>query len=467
MRSERLVSQFSALRNSFCQSRRVFCYDGNSFFNEVRSGLFFFVIGRGLSMVLNQMKGWIFGVLLLLAAVGGAAPRPFPRCSEAQAVTGGGKDHLFASYYAINSWSADNRYITVLETDVRDRQPLTSDPAVLGLVDLTDNNRFIPLTETRCWNFQEGTMAHWLGTDPNRKFIYNDMVEGKFAAVIIDIETRAKKVIPYPVSAVTTDGKWAVSINYARLSLTRPDYGYDGAGQDPQADTVWPSADGLFLVDLQSGAGRLIVPIDAVREQMPEVADPKGLAYFCHTVFSRDGQQIFWLARSVENLSGQKARVTKWQTTAFVCNRDGSNIRRCFPDGWGGSHFNWIDAERMIVTAKYQDKVYSHVLFTPGKDDHRRVGKGILDFDGHCVVSNDGAWMLTDTYPDKLNQRKLMMVRMADEAILPLGAFDVVEPYTGQYWRCDLHPRWRNDDAMVGFNSVHGGSRQVYLMDVK
>ncbi len=418
-------------------------------------------------MFLNKSKGLIalsFGMLL---GAGGATLRQFPACSEPRAVTGGEKDHLFASYYAINSWSADHRYITVLETGVKDKLPLASDPAVLGLVDLTDNNRFIPLTETRCWNFQEGTMAHWLGTDPNRRFIYNDMVEGKFVSVIIDIETRAKKVIPYPVSAVTPDGKWAVSINYARLNLTRPDYGYDGAGQDPLADTLWPEEDGLFLVDLQSGEGRLIVPIASVRDQMPAVADPKGLAYFCHTVFSRDGRQIFWLARSVENLSGQKERVTKWQTTAFACNRDGTALRRCFPDGWGGSHFNWIDDKRMVVTAKYQDKVYSHVLFTPGKDDHRRVGRGVLDFDGHCVVSHDGEWMLTDTYPDKLNQRKLMMVRMADEAILPMGTFDVVEPYTGQYWRCDLHPRWRNDDKVLGFNSVHNGSRQVYLIDVK
>ncbi|MDD2599895.1 MAG: hypothetical protein PHO37_11825 [Kiritimatiellae bacterium] len=393
--------------------------------------------------------------------------KEFPTCSEARAVTGGEKDHLFASYYAINSWSADSRYISVLQTDIKDRLPLATDPAVLGIVDLKDNNRFIPLVETRCWNFQEGTMAHWLGFDPNRKLIYNDLAEGKFVSVVIDIQTREKRVIPYPVSAVTRDGQRAVSINYARLNATRPDYGYDGNGQDPLLDTTWPKDDGLFLVDLESGKGKLIVSIDSVREQMPEVKDPQGLAYFCHTVFSRDGKQVFWLARSVENLGEQKQRVAKWQTTAFACNIDGTNLRRCFPDGWGGSHFNWVDGERMVVTAKFKDKVYSHVLFTPGKDDHRRVSEGLLDFDGHCVVSNDGNWMLTDTYPNKLSQRNLMLVRMRDEAVLPLGGYDVVDPYTGTYWRCDLHPRWRNDDQAFGFNSVHNGSRQVYIIDVK
>ncbi len=406
-------------------------------------------------------------VAALLLCAGCTATRDFPAFSQARAVTGGGKDHLFASYYAINSWSADNRYITVLQTGVKDKLPRRDDPATIGLVDLHDGNRFIPLAETRCWNFQEGTMAYWLGTDPNRKFIYNDLVDGKFVSVIFDIQSRERRFVPYPVGAVSPDGQWAVSINYARLNLTRPDYGYDGEGQDPQSGTVWPQDDGLFLVNLETGEGRLIVSIDSVRDRMPEVKDPKGLAYFCHTVISRDGTQIFWLARSVENLAAQKDGVRKWQTTAFVCNLDGSDVRRCFPDGWGGSHFNWIDGKRMVVTAKYQDKVYSHVMFTAGEQDFRRVGGGVLDFDGHCVVSEDGRWMLTDTYPDRLGQRKLMVVRMEDDAILPMGGYDVTEPYTGQYWRCDLHPRWRPDGRAIGFNSVHEGSRQVYLIDVK
>lgn len=394
-----------------------------------------------------------------------ASPKAFPICSKASVVTGGDKEHFFASYFAINSWSADNRYITVLQTDIKDRLPLKTDPAVLGVVDLKNNNRFIPLTETHAWNFQEGTMAHWLGFDPNRKFIYNDWVEGKFVSVVIDIQTREKRVIPHPVSAVTLDGKWAISINYARLKTTRPDYGYDGNGQDPLLDTTWPKEDGLFLVNIESGKGELIVPVDAVREQMPEVKDPKGLAYFCHTVFSRDSKQIFWLARSVENLNEKKV-VSGWKTTAFVCSIDGTNIRRCFPDGWDGSHFNWIDGERMVVTAKYKGEDYSHVLFTPGKDDYRRLCKGLFDFDGHCAVSNDNNWMLTDTYPNKLSQRNLMMVRLEDEAVFPIDHYAVVDPYRF-YWRCDLHPRWRGDDQAFGFNSVHDGSRQVYIVDLK
>lgn len=404
-------------------------------------------------------------LLVTVLAAGIATAGEFPTFSKPRAITSGPKDHLFASYYAINAWSADGRYATVLETDVKNRLPTEEDVAVLGVVDAQDNNRFVPLTETRCWNFQEATMAHWLGTAPQSQFIFNDLVGGKFVSVIFDMATKTRRVVPYPISAVSPDGKWAVSINYARLRLTRPDYGYGGNGQDSRSDVTWPTDDGLWLVNLESGEGKLIVPIASVRDRMPQVKDPKALAYFCHTVFSRDGSKIFWLARSVENLTGQKV-VRKWETTAFTCNRDGSNVQRCFPDGWGGSHFNWLDGQRLLVTAKYKDTVYSHVLFTVGKSDYTRVGRGVLDFDGHGVFSDDGQWMATDTYPDRLGERKLMVLRMSDQAILPLGTFFVPELYREQYSRCDLHPRWRPDGRMLAFNSVHEGSRQVYVIDV-
>ena len=61
----------------------------------------------------------------------------------------------------------------------------------------------------------------------------------------------------------------------------------------------------------------------------------------------------------------KKFKGVNWHTTAFTCNADGTNIRRCFPDGWGSSHFNWKpalserDARTMIVTCKWQNRIAS------------------------------------------------------------------------------------------------------------
>lgn len=197
-------------------------------------------------------------------------------------------------------------------------------------------------------------MAHWLGTDPDSRIIYNDIRGGTFVSVIMDVHTGEElRVIPYSVSAVSPNGEEAISINFARLRLTRTDYGYGGQGQDPRRSQKFPADDGSFLVDLQTGDAKLLVSIAQVKDMVPEV--PKdGLEYFNHTLFSRDGSKVFWLARAVPDRN----------TTALTVNRDGSDLRRCFPDGWGGSHFDWRDGDNLMVTAAYKGKVYGHILFT-------------------------------------------------------------------------------------------------------
>ena len=151
----------------------------------------------------------MFAMLILPGLVAGQSQTSnvWPKVSEAVAITSGPQEHFFASYYGINSFSADQRYVTVLETPIKYRLPTENDPATLGLVDLK-TNKFIPLAETRAWNFQQGCMAHWLGTFPNSRIIYNDMVDGQYVSIIMDVHTKLIiKTIPHPVSAVSPSGK--------------------------------------------------------------------------------------------------------------------------------------------------------------------------------------------------------------------------------------------------------------------
>ena len=393
----------------------------------------------------------------------------FPKIGRPRRLTNGPKDHLLASYTGINSWSADNRYLLVLETDVNGRLSAAGEPCTIGVVDTAEGNRFIPFAETRAWNFQEAAMGHWLKWAKDT-VLFNDYRDGKFVSVIMNWRTKKTiRVIPHPVSAVSEDGRRAISLNYARIRLTRPDYGYAGPGQDALTGEAWPEKDGLWLVDLTTGEAKLIVSIASVRDRMPQVG-PKGLAYFCHTVFSKDASRVFWLARGIDWYDPVKEKAGPWSTTAFTCRTDGSEIRRCFPDDWGGSHFNWRDEKTMAVTVypkKHANGAW-HVTFTVGEEEKvRRLAPGLLDWDGHCVWSPNGKWISTEGYYDKTFHRHWALMRTADEAVIPVGSFFVPEAYRGGFWRCDLHGRWRPDGKQIGFNSVHEGSRQVYVMDVE
>ena len=382
------------------------------------------------------MKHSILAVGLVLASASFAEElAPFPTWSDAYAITKGPHEHLFASYFAIDSWSPNKRYVSVLETDLNGRLPEPNERCTLGLVDLQDGNKFIPVTTTACWNFQEAAMAHWIDDDT---LLFNDVRNGKFVTVIMNWKTKAERILPLPVSAVSEDRTWAVSINYARLSLTRPDYGYAGPGQDPREDVEWPEDDGLWVMDLKTGEHKLILSVAQGRSLMPATkADPKKpghpLAYYCHTIIQKD-----------------KA----------------------------GSHFNWAPdgSPKLLVTAAWDGHIkgewartaWSPVEFTVGEEEKvRRIGAGVLDWDWHCIYSPDGKFMSGDTYWTANCERPWVLVRLADGMTMPMGAFFVPEPYRQTYWRCDLHARYRPDGKQIGFNSVHEGSRQVYLRDIK
>jgi hypothetical protein len=393
------------------------------------------------------------GVALSTPGTCGDATVHFPGVSGARALTSGPKEHLFASYYGITSWDSTGRYALVLETDVRNRLPTEDNPAALVLVDM-EEEELRPLARTRAWNFQQGCMAHWLDGGP--RIVYNDLRDGRFVSVVMDaLEGEELRVIPHPVSAVSPDGREAISLNFARLRHTRTDYGYGGGGQDARMETPFPRDDGLFRVDLETGDAELIVSIAQVKDVVPEVPEG-GVEYFNHTLFSRDGSRVFWLARATPERN----------TTSLTVRGDGKDLRRCFPDGWGGSHFDWLDDDELMVTAEYEGLVYGHILFTVGKDDYRRLGRGLLDYDGHGTFSPDGRWMVTDTYPaGGLREQKLFLMDMRTEAVLPLGRFVQPDEFTGR-WRCDLHPRWSPGGDRIGFNSTHTGSRQVYVIEL-
>lgn len=427
-------------------------------------------------------RGWLCGfVSLALGLVArGETRTPFPTWHAPRAVTQGPHEHLLASYFAIDSWSPDKRYMLVLETDLNGRLPEAGERCTIGVVDLADGNRFIPVSTTACWNFQEAAMGHWVDNDT---ILFNDVREGRFRTVVMDWRTKREiRVLPHPVSAVSEDRTWAVSVNYARLSLLRPDYGYAGPGQDPRETEPWPTDDGLWTMDLRTGASKLILSVADTRSQMPQptrVAGKPGqpLAYHCHTAISKDGAKIFFLARSVDWFEKVTHKVPYWRTTSFTVNRDGTGLRRCFADNWEGSHFNWAPdgSHRLLVTATCRDdydpkvtgRAWSLVEFEVGKErDVRRIGAGILDLDWHCVYSPDGKFMSGETYWNGYNERPWVLVRLADGLTMPMGSFYVPKAYRQTYWRCDLHARFRPDGRQVAFNSVHEGSRQVYVRDI-
>lgn len=381
-----------------------------------------------------------------------------PRVASLQALTKWPKHHFFG-YYGINPWDPTGKDIACMETDFGDRPVRDDDLASIVLVNVESGEKRI-LADTRAWNFQQGSLLHWLPDGPARRVIYNDRVHGVPKAVILDVDSGERRVLPRPIAALAPGGKIAASINYARLATTRPGYGYAGV-PDPYADDPHPKEDGLYVMDVASGDTTLVASMDQVfhLQAVPEALVEKTM-WFNHVLFSRDAKRIFFMAR-YHGAAGPLI------TAGFTVGTDGSDLRCILPYEWGASHFDWVDGKNMVITTKYQagDK-WLHVLIPDGAplEEYTPLAPDFFQIDGHCHVSYDGKWMVSDSYPRGSGRmRELYIMNMDTQSAARIAAFHEPPAFAGEY-RCDLHPRWSPDGKTICIDSTNEGTRQVVLV---
>ncbi len=371
------------------------------------------------------------------------------------AVTAGPEFHFFG-YYDKFPWDLSGRYLLGLETTFMDRPPRPDDVAVVGMIDPEEGNRWQPLTETHAWNWQQGAMLRWLPTAPDRSIIYNDCEEGRFISVILDVHTGERRTLPIPVYAVSRDGKSAVTLNFTRVQRTRPGYGYAGPA-DPYEKQLCPDGDGIYRMDLTTGAHRLIVSLAQIAGIRHDPSMDGAEHWFNHLLFNTDDTRFLFLHRWRRPEGG-------WRTRLFTANPDGSELF-CVADHEMVSHFDWRNPYQILAWARQRGIGDRYFLFTDRTDDQEVIGEEVLTCDGHCSYSPDGRWILTDTYPDQERLRTLLLYCPEENRRVDLGRFHSSELFKDEI-RCDLHPRWSRDGRQICFDSIHEGARQIYVMDV-
>ena len=299
-------------------------------------------------------------------------------------------------------------------------------------------------------------MLHWLPTAPDRLITYNARQDDRFVGVVQDIHSGNKRILPYPISAMTRHGRQALGLNYARLKSLRPVVGYAGL-PDPFAAQNHPSEDGVYTMDTETGAARVLVSYEEAREFLSDYEDVQThKIWFNHTIINRDDTRVAFVVRYRDETREIK------HTILLSASMEGGDLR--IVTDLGASHFDWLTNELIFgwVTMKEGQKYY---LINDRTLEYEEVRPDILTKNGHCSFTCDGAWLLTDEYPDGNNLQALLLWHMLEERLVVLGRFHSPLPFRGEI-RCDLHPRWSRDERQVSFDSIHDGSRQVYVVDV-
>ena len=144
-------------------------------------------------------------------------------------ITRGPGFHWFG-YYDKLQFSPDNRFVLSNKVSFEHRSPTPDDEIEVGMIDLQDNDRWIPLGKTCAWNWQQGCMLQWVpGTES--QVVWNDRQQDRFVCHIMDVKTRDKQTLPSPIYALSPNGREAVSCDFARVADVRPGYGYAGGAR--------------------------------------------------------------------------------------------------------------------------------------------------------------------------------------------------------------------------------------------
>lgn len=374
----------------------------------------------------------------------------------ARAVTKGPKHHFFG-YYDKSPWDKTGRYILSMEIDFCDRQPNPGDKLTVGMVDLQDNDRYIPLDSTPAWCWQQGTMLQWLGNTADRDVVYNSVADGKYVAIVRDVHSGITRTLPRPVYSPSRDGTRAVSLDFARLHRLRPGYGYatlpEQLASDPAPETL-----GIWHMDMATGKNELIVNLKQLAGFKPDDRFANAEHWVNHLLWNPGGTRIVFLHR-------WRIGPKPWATRVFTVKPDGSDLRLHLDTGMA-SHFDWRDDDTLLFWAKTPDEGNAFCLIDVNTNAVSVIARGVLTQDGHCSYSPDGKWILNDTYPGKERKQSLMLYNPATNRRYDLNRFHSPPMFTGP-WRCDLHPRWNRDGTMVCFDGCHDPQRQLYIVDVR
>lgn len=312
------------------------------------------------------------------------------------------------------------------------------------------------IANTKSWNWQQGAMLQWYG---DKEIIYNDYLPDKdsYISKIVNIETGNTKILDKPIYSVSNDGSFALTLNFERLALMRPDYGYFNKKAE------WNNMphdinDGIWFIDMRDDTPRLILTLQQLKNYEP-VSNMEGAKHkINHIDIAPDGKRFMFLHRWM----GPKGRFMRLITANC---KDGSDLHIVTGNEMV-SHNCWWGNNHIISFCRLDNGKNRYVHFKDHEGIVGVIGEDDFDRDGHPSVSPDGRWMLTDEYTDLSRFSKLYVYDLQKRQKFKIGEFFQPLKFRGER-RVDLHPKWGPDGKSVSIDSAHTGKRQMYLLDLE
>lgn len=364
--------------------------------------------------------------------------------------------HTFFGYYDVTPFSSNNSLLLAIAAPPVNRTPRPEEPARVGYFHLGEPESFEEIGQTSAWCWQMGCRLQWLPGGGERWVIYNTLLDGAFGAVVQDVNGRqVLERYDRPVYSIDPSGRWALSLNFARLQRLRPGYGYVDLPDETRGRRT-PSGDGLWLIDLHDGKADLLFSLQELADLAPETSMASGEHYINHLSFNPTGDRLMFFHLWTQGRS--------WRNRMITCDLQGCDLHIYEAEGIL-SHYTWLGPRALLVTAHHHPEQSGYYVYDDETGERVRFAPGLLTRDGHPSVVPGSRWLLTDTYADRYGEQGLLLYA-EPQGVIELGRFGSPARFWGET-RCDLHPRYDSAGRRVAFDSAHTGRRGLYVMDLE
>lgn len=364
----------------------------------------------------------------------------------------------FFGYYDKSPWDASGRYMLCMRAKDTWSEPDPQTSADIILLDTDNPGNYHKLATTHTWNVQQGCMVQWLGPDFTKCIIYNDLRDGRYCSIILDIETGDERVLDLPVYTVSNDGKTALSLDFSRLHSLRLGYGYSALDEKTKGEAL-PNTTAVWRMDIVSGEVTPILTYKdfATFQPRKEMQEQGSVHKVNHLMLSPNGKRFMVLYRW---FCGQRK-----YTRLITCNVDGTDMYVLSDDDMV-SHCYWKNDEQILAMEHKNDEGNGYFLMKDKTQEWQHLWPRI-DNDGHpsyCPVDNH--LVVTDSYPNRARVADVKLLRDDDPEGNNMKIIArVFAPFKyDNDTRCDLHPRWRRDGKAICFDSVYEGRRGLYVV---
>ena len=353
--------------------------------------------------------------------------------------------HSFFGYYDISPFDSHNNII-YLEVDYK------KEDAKIMLYSM-ESQEYKIVTSTKAWNTQQGSRLRWL---PNTEewISFNDYKEGKYINRHINIKTLEEKVIPYPLYDISQNGKFGITLNFARLGVLRPGYGYTNYHYIPSEDLT---KEDIKIVNLSTREVISTISYDRISKTMGEKVLDFSDYYINHLSFSPSGNKFlfFWLKDIPNSLPKASLLVYDIEKDELYVLENELRV----------SHYTWVDNETILCTAvsETEDKTFKCQYYMYKKDTEKViVGKGCLQTDGHPSLYNEQT-ILSDTYPDRYSYQELFLYNIETNEKRQL-VYSKSVPVRDSIYRTDLHPRFNLTKDVICYDANVDGFRKIFIL---